>query len=259
MIEIKADLHTHTVHSGHAYSTFDELAREASRNGLDLIAITDHGPAMPDGPHEYYFGNLCILPDELYGVKILKGVEANILKSGKLDLAPERLNNLDFVIAGIHDNTGHNLKNEIEYTEAVVKAVESGYVDMLSHPVNSNYPLDLEAVVQACKANNVILEINASSYNPAKNFSRADRIATVRLISLARDNNVPLAANSDAHFCKQVGNVSYLKGIFRETFLQPEDLINTSAEKVLLYLYNRIKNQITMPSFNDSNQVLIKV
>lgn len=259
MIEIKADLHTHTIHSGHAYSTLDEIAREASKKGLELIAITDHGPAMPDGPHEYYFGNLCILPEELYGVKILKGVEANILKGGRLDLSPERLDKLDFVIAGIHDNTDHNLKNKAEYTEAVVQAVERGYIDMLSHPVNTNYPLELEEIVQACKKNNVILEINASSYNPAKNFSRADRIATVSLINLARENNVPLAVNSDAHFCKQVGDISHLKGIFKETYLQPEDVINTSADKVISHLYNRAVNQISMPLFDDSNQVLIEV
>lgn len=258
MIEIKADLHTHTVHSGHAYSTLDEIAREASKKGMELIAITDHGPAMPDGPHEYYFGNLCILPEELYGVKILKGVEANILKGGKLDLSSEYLNKLDFVAAGIHDKTGHNLKDKVEYTEAVIKAVERGYIDMLSHPVNSNFPLDLEEIVEACKNNEVVLEINASSYNPVKNFSRADRMATVKLINLARKNNVSLAANSDAHFRKQVGNISYLKGIFKEAYVQPEDIINTSADKVISYIYNRTVNQISMPSFNDSNQVLIK-
>lgn len=257
MIEIKADLHTHTVHSGHAYSTLDEIAREASNKGLELIAITDHGPAMPDGPYEYYFGNLCILPEQLYGVRILKGVEANIFKGGKLDLTPEYLEKLDFVAASIHDKTGHGLKNKTEYTEAVINGIESGYVDMISHPVNSNYPLDLEELVVACKNNNVILEINASTYNPAKNFSRADRISTVRLINLARDNNVPLAVNSDAHFCKQVGDISYLKGIFKETSLQPEDVINTSADQVISHLYTRAINQLPMSLLNDSNQILI--
>jgi len=69
MYNIEADLHMHTVNSGHAYSTVDELAKTASFKGLKLIAITEHGPNLPGGPHEYFFGNMSIIPNEMYGVK----------------------------------------------------------------------------------------------------------------------------------------------------------------------------------------------
>jgi putative hydrolase len=85
VFKINADLHTHTVASGHAYSTVDEMARGAFNKGIKLIGITDHGPKLPGGPNVYHFGNFSIVPDELYGVRIVKGVEANILKNGKLD------------------------------------------------------------------------------------------------------------------------------------------------------------------------------
>ncbi|MGI6120647.1 MAG: PHP domain-containing protein, partial [Desulfosporosinus sp.] len=85
-MDIKVDLHTHTVASGHAYSTISENAQAALRKGIKLLGMTDHGPSMPGTPHLYHFGNLSILPEELYGVRILPGVEANITNhEGELD------------------------------------------------------------------------------------------------------------------------------------------------------------------------------
>ena len=74
-----ADTHTHTISSGHAYSTLDELVKEASKKGLEVIAITDHTPAMPGGAHAFHFANLRIIPKEMYGVRILRGAETNIM------------------------------------------------------------------------------------------------------------------------------------------------------------------------------------
>jgi putative hydrolase len=101
---LAADLHVHSVASGHAYSTIAEIAVEAARKGLAAIAITDHGPAMPGGTHRYYFGNLQVLPDSLEGVRILRGVELNILnEAGEVDLPPEYLALLDLAWAGLHE------------------------------------------------------------------------------------------------------------------------------------------------------------
>ena len=82
----EADLHVHTVASGHAYSTIGEIAVEAGRKGLRLVGMTDHGPALPGGPHPYHFAALRFVPETLHGVRILRGVEANILGPGQLDL-----------------------------------------------------------------------------------------------------------------------------------------------------------------------------
>ena len=71
-MKIEADLHTHSVASGHAYSTISELALAAAERGLKMIAITDHGPAIPGGPHLYHFSNLKVLPEYLHGVRLLK-------------------------------------------------------------------------------------------------------------------------------------------------------------------------------------------
>lgn len=141
MEKIETDLHTHTVASSHGYSTIDEMARGAFKKGIKLIVLTDHGPKMLGGSDIYYFSNLSIVPDMLHGVRIIKGVEANILDDGKLDLSDEILNCLDFVAAGIHSLTGHNLKNKEDYTNAIIKVMENPYLDMITHPIQKNIQL----------------------------------------------------------------------------------------------------------------------
>ena len=78
-MQFVADLHVHTVASGHAYSTVKEIVRVAADKGLLMIALTDHGPGMPGGAHAYHFSNQTALPDSMFGVRILKGIEANVM------------------------------------------------------------------------------------------------------------------------------------------------------------------------------------
>lgn len=236
MLKIEADLHTHTINSGHAYSTINELARTAKNRGIKVLAVTEHGPNMPDGPHIYYFNNLTILPEKLYGVKILKGVEANILRNGELDLGENVLSKLDFVAAGVHENTGHKMKKREELTSAVIGAIKNPLVNMITHPINKFYPIDIEKVVKAAQKNNVILEVNASSYNPQKAHHRGDIKKTLQLCKLAKKYNIFLSLNSDAHFHTQVGDISNLEKIIKKANLTNRDIINSSQSKVLNYL-----------------------
>lgn len=239
VLKINTDLHTHTVASGHAYSTVDEMAKGAFSKGIKLIAITDHGPQMPGGPHSYHFGNISIVPDKLYGVKIIKGVEANILDQGKLDLEADDLERLDFVAAGMHRLTGHSLKNKKDYTEATIKAMENPYLDMITHPIQKEYPLALEKVAEAAAENNVILELNASSYSPKKDHTRGIKSESLRLLKLAKKYGFKLAINSDAHFHTEIGEYSSLNFIFESDYFEEELIINRSVETFTDYLKDR--------------------
>lgn len=241
VLKINTDLHTHTVASGHAYSTVDEMAKGAFTKGIKLIAVTDHGPQMPGGPHLYHFGNFSIVPDKLYGVRIIKGVEANILDEGKLDLAAEDLERLDFVSAGIHRLTGHNLKNKKDYTEATIRAMENPHLDMITHPVQREYPLDLETAARAAAENNVILELNASSYSPKKDHTRGIKSESLRLLRLAQKYGFKLAVNSDAHFHDEVGEYSSFDFIFESEDFDLDLIINHSQKSVINYLKKREK------------------
>ncbi|MDK2821551.1 MAG: putative hydrolase [Clostridia bacterium] len=76
---LETDLHTHTIASGHAYSTVKEMVEAAEKQNIKMIAITDHGIMMPGGPHEYHFYNMVAIPREIGNVQILRGVEAILL------------------------------------------------------------------------------------------------------------------------------------------------------------------------------------
>ena len=89
-MHIVADLHTHTIASTHAYSTVYEMVRCAKAKGLIAIGITDHGPDMKDGPHEWHFSNLNIIPREIDGVAVIRGIEFNICPGGALDRMNEK-------------------------------------------------------------------------------------------------------------------------------------------------------------------------
>ncbi len=102
-----ADLHVHTLASGHAFSTPLEIASVAREKGLELVAILDHGPALPGGAHPYYFSNLIALPRRIEGVLFLRGVEANITsQKGELDLSEAILSQIDLVGVEFHPNGG---------------------------------------------------------------------------------------------------------------------------------------------------------
>ena len=102
-MNFKIDLHTHTLNSGHAFSTLSENIEQASKVGLKVLGISDHGPAMPGGTHRFYFQNFGIIPRQIKDLRLLCGVEANIVDAhGNLDLPDGELSLMDFVIASLH-------------------------------------------------------------------------------------------------------------------------------------------------------------
>ncbi|MBC7959070.1 MAG: phosphatase, partial [Vallitaleaceae bacterium] len=174
------DLHTHTVASGHAYSTLMENITIAAQKGLKLVGVSDHAPTMPGGPYIYYFQNLRVVPKEIYGVQILKGVEANIIDhEGGIDMSPENLKALDYVIASMHPPCLAP-KGKNENTRALLQTMENPYVNIIGHPDDIRFELDYEAVVKGAIRNNVLLEINNGSLNP--NGYRKDASLATKLI-----------------------------------------------------------------------------
>ena len=115
-MQIIADLHTHTLSATHAFNTLDEMAAKAAL-GYAALAITDHGPAMPDAPHMWHFANQTALPLVLHGVAMMYGAEANVMDTnGGLDFAQSRLRALDWVVASIHSPCIPGLLTEKEAT-----------------------------------------------------------------------------------------------------------------------------------------------
>ncbi|MDN5344965.1 MAG: putative hydrolase [Clostridia bacterium] len=231
---LEADLHTHTVASGHAYSTVKELAEAAEKRGLKLIAITDHGLKMPGGPHEYHFGNLVALPRKIGQVEILRGVEANILDTdGTLDLPERLLDQLDIVLAGFHTGTGFDGCSQEEYTRAALAALANPRVHIIVHPGNPEFPIHIEKLVLAAAAQHKALEINNNSFH----VSRQGSLPRCQFLAkLARKHGVWVALNSDAHIFSSVGNFARAWQVARSAGITEDQILNLTAARVKEYL-----------------------
>jgi putative hydrolase len=233
-MNIVADMHTHTVSSGHAYSTVNELAAEAARKHLWGIAITDHGPALPGAPHLYHFGAMRFIPATISGVRILRGVEANILDSrGTLDLPESYLQKLDFVMAGLHEGCGFDGRECADYTEALINAMANPLVKAVSHPGNPLFPIDQEAFVAAAVRTGSALELNNSSFSVSRKGSRPN---CEKLARLAARHGALVIIGSDAHIAQMVGSFDDAVAAVEATGIPAKQVINASREGLLRFL-----------------------
>lgn len=238
-MQLILDTHTHTIASGHAYSTILENAREAFKKGLKLICMTDHGPQMPDSPHFWHFGNLKVLPSEIEGVEILKGVEANIIDTdGNLDLPREILDKLDIVIASLHD-VCFEPKDVEKNTRAIINAIKNPYVDIIGHPGNPIFPIDVEKVLIAAKEYNTHIEINNSSFVSSRTGSDENCLLIAKK---AKELGVKIAIGSDAHICFDVGRFDKALEIIEQAGIDENMILNTDVEKLKRYLMDKGKN-----------------
>lgn len=238
MNKMVVDTHTHTISSGHAYSTLLENCREAFKKGIKLIAMTDHGPAMPGGPHIFHIGNLRVIPEVMEGVEVLKGVEANIIDfEGGLDIPQSRLDKLDIVIASLHDvciKPGSKLEN----TWALIGAMKNKAVDIIAHPGNPAFEIDIDEVLRAAREYNVLIEINNSSLGG----SRPGSCNNCRIIAekaAAGGNFVSLG--SDAHICYEVGELQRAKELIEAAGIEERFVMNTQEDKIKKFLRNKGK------------------
>lgn len=220
-----ADLHTHTLVSNHAFSTIKEMTDRAVELGIRAMAVTDHGPAMPDSPHLWYFYNLVRLPQVLpNGLLLLKGVEANVTDlDGTLDLPEHLLKKLDWVVASMHQNCIEPLSFE-QATEAWLKVAENPLVDMIGHSEQKEYAYDYDRVTKAFAANNKVVEVNAGSAisRPGNEQNLLD------LIKCCKQNGTKIAVNSDAHSLYVLGNCASALSLVEEADFPEELVINTS-------------------------------
>jgi putative hydrolase len=237
-MRLLADLHTHTIASGHAYSTLTENARAARARGLELIAITDHGPSVPQGAHAWYFWNMKVVPSVLDGVRILKGCEANVVPDtdNGIDLPDVVIAGIDFVAVGFHPTTGFDTPDRARNTEALLRVMANPLVDQVVHPGNEEeFPLDLDAIVEAAVRHNVILELNDHSFDPAS--SRSGSTGREReFAAAALAAGAPVSIGSDAHYALHVGHFDTAIAIAEEIGFSEERIVNRNAESVLAHL-----------------------
>ncbi|QDF67589.1 phosphatase [Shewanella sp. SNU WT4] len=235
-MQYPVDIHSHTIASTHAYSTIQEYIASAKHKGMKLFATTDHGPAMADAPHYWHFVNLRVLPRIHQGVGILRGIEANIKNTeGEIDFGADHLKKLDIILAGLHEPV-FTPQNKLIHTKALIAAMASGQVDVITHPGNPVYPIDIVEVVKAAVEFNVALEINNSSFLASRRGSKANCLV---LAESARDLGATLVMGSDAHLALALGGLTASRALLDAVNFPEERLLNRSVNAILDFLEAR--------------------
>lgn len=235
---MKIDLHTHTVLSGHAYSTLKENIDEAARLGLEAIAVTDHGPAMPGATDFFQAVNLAnAVPSHVNGVRVVYGIEANIIDyKGTIDLPKDFGARLEYILASLH---GICLipRGEKENTDTVLLAMEKELIDAVAHPDDPNFPIDYQRLCEGAKKYKVALEINNMSLKGI--VRKKCREQTLKMLKCAKELGVYIVVGSDAHFYTGIGDLKLSEEILREVNYPEELIVNSSLERLESFLEMR--------------------
>lgn len=229
-----SDLHTHTVISGHAYSTLLENINFCAENNIKILGTSEHAPTMPGAPHRWYFANMRVLPRVINGVTILKGCEANILDTeGNLDVDDKDIRSLDYLIASFHEPV-FKARSKEENTLAVINTIENNSkVYILGHLGNPAYDLNHAEIVKKCKEKNIMIEINNSSLL-GKSRKGSD-IKCKEIAKLCKEYETKIILSSDAHICFDIGNFNEAIEMLKEIDF-PEELIMNNPDKLIPYL-----------------------
>lgn len=229
-----ADLHTHSIMSGHAFGTVRELAAVAAERGMKLLGVTEHGPGIPGTCDPIYFRNFVDAPRKLYGVEMLYGSEVNVLNTGEVDLDARHLACLDYAVAGIHGLCYENV-GMVKNTDNVLRCMENRKVRFISHPDTDAYPMDYDALTLGAKELGVALEVNNSSLR--KWSQRPGCVENYRkMLPLCAERGVNIVVNTDAHDPDAVGDFTLARKLLVELDFPETLILNRDVETVKAFL-----------------------
>ena len=214
-MKIELDVHTHTIASGHAFSTLQEMAQAAAGKGLKVLGITEHSPGIPGTCHPIYFRNLHVVPRRMYGVELLLGAEINI--------------------AGIH-SLCYEYGTIEENTHGMVQAISNPFIHIISHPGDGTAALHFEPMVLAAKEHHTLLEINNSSLKPTRNKPDA-RENNLTILRLCKKYEVPVILGSDAHISFDIARYDNLYELLQLTGFPEELIMNRDVKSFKEYLH----------------------
>ena len=236
---VRGVFHVHTTWSDGAASIVD-MARAARDAGFAYVGITEHSKAATyaRGLDARQLARQARAVGrarkELPDVRLLHGVEVDVLRDGSLDLDDATLGSLDFVIASVHEDLE---MNERQMTRRLVRAVSHPLVTILGHPTGrlllgrKGVAFDLEAVATAAAANDTFLEINA---NPQRLDLGAD------LVRRAAARGARFAIDPDAHTPRGVRDTWLGVSVARRAGLGADQVLNAAGtEEVVAYLSSR--------------------
>ncbi|WP_448864401.1 phosphatase [Dorea sp.] len=231
-MRVEIDTHTHTLASGHAYNTINEMAKTAADKGLKGLAITEHAPQMPGTCHLFYFQNLRVVPRKRYGIELLLGTELNIMnEDGEVDLPEETLKTLDIAIASMHTPCFKGERTVEKVTAAYEKVMEHRYVDIIGHPDDGRFPVDMERLVSQAKKTGTLLEVNNSSLRP-DGFRENTRENCLRMLKECKKQGAMIVLGSDSHVDVDIAEYPYAEEVLKKADFPEELIANLSLEKL---------------------------
>ena len=227
--EVRGDLHAHTQESD-GRDTLEAMVEAARRRVLRYLAITDHSRAIPSpkrgvGMDEArcleHLARIRALQQNVGDLRILAGIEVDILPDGRLDMADEVLARLDVVVGSLHSRL--NMERE-EMTARVVRAFENPHLDVWGHPLarligkRDPVSVDLDRAIEAAARQGVALEINC----------QPDRLDLPdALVHSARQRGVRFVVSTDSHAVHDFDRLRYGVDQARRGWLRAEDVLNT--------------------------------
>jgi DNA polymerase (family 10) len=238
--DIRGDLHAHSDWTD-GTATIEEMAKAAQACGYEYMALTDHSRrvAMAHGLDPARVARQIREVDKinvkLKGFTILKGIEVDILKDGRLDLPDSSLAQLDIVVASVH--SFFDLAREAQ-TERVIRAMRNPYVSIIGHPTGrligerEPYEIDMDQVTSAARELNCCLEINAEPDRLDLNDVHAH---------MAKSKGVKVAVSTDAHSVNAFRYIRFGIDQARRGWLTADDVINTQP---LAGLRKTLKRQV---------------
>jgi DNA polymerase (family X) len=226
--DLAGDLHAHTNWSD-GTASLEAMARAAQAHGLSYLAVSDHSRrlAVAHGLDPVRLAKQCAavekVNERLDGIRLLTGIEVDVLEDGSLDLPDTALAPLDVVIAAVHSK--FDLSRAAQ-TRRILTALDHPKVKILAHPLGrlierrEPYDVDMLAVIRKCKACDVALELNA----------HPERLDLTDLhCRTAKDEGARVVINSDAHGEREFDNLAFGIGQARRGWLEKTDVINTQS------------------------------
>jgi putative hydrolase len=251
MLQNLCDVHTHTLFTRHAYSTLEENVRAAADAGLELLGSADHfsdmlyGRAFDVRDFQFFF-NTQAWPREWHGVRLLRGVEADIVDlEGHLfgwdvpvtegivgqpckdvaTLAERVLDPQDYAIASIHASDFCDGASKARTTDMYVHALENPHVLALGHTGRAGVPFDVDTVLACARSLGKLIEINEHSLadNRERSLAPCHHIA-----ERCAEMGVSICVNTDAHISAGVGRFPAALAMLDEIGF-PQELVATRS------------------------------
>ena len=235
--QLKGVIHTHSTWSDGG-DELSKLAAYCKNKGFEYLLISDHSKSatyangLSEGRVEAQHLEIDKLNKELAPFRIFKGIESDILSDGSLDYSDEILKNFEIVIASIHSN----LKMEMDQaTKRLIRAIENPFTRILGHPTGrlllsrEGYPIDHYKIIDACAANNVAIELNASPYRLDIDWS---------FIPYCMEKGVLISINPDAHMLKSIDDHFYGSKAARKGGLTVNMTLNSKSKEEIISWIN---------------------